>query len=98
MTVDGLFGEGMEVAIKAFQDNENLELSGYLDLKTKQRIKERVRDYIITGEQDFQLEKAKEILLKNVKKITIKACSLYPKCGIMNLLQLLHILFKMILW
>lgn len=67
MTVDGLFGEGMEVAIKAFQDNENLELNGYLDLKTKQRIKERVRDYIITGEQDFQLEKAKEIILEASK-------------------------------
>lgn len=68
MTVDGLFGEGMEVALKAFQDNEDLEETGYLDLKTKQRIKERVRDYIITGEEDFQLEEAKEIILEMSKK------------------------------
>ena len=68
MTVDGLFGEGMEIALKAFQDNEDLEKTGYLDLKTKQRIKERVRDYIITGEEDFQLEEAKEIILEMSKK------------------------------
>lgn len=68
MTVDGLFGEGMETVLRAFQDNENLEINGYLDLKTKQRIKERVRDYIITGEKDFQLEEAKEIIIETSKK------------------------------
>lgn len=68
MTVDGLFGEGMETVLRAFQDNENLEINGYLDLKTKQRIKERVRDYIITGEEDFQLEEAKEIIIETSKK------------------------------
>lgn len=67
VSVDGLFGEGMEEALKAFQGNEKLEITGRLDLKTKQRIKERVRDYIITGKEDFQLEEAKEIILENLK-------------------------------
>jgi len=60
---DGLFGEGTEKAILTFQSNEKLEVSGHLDLKTKQRIKEKVRDYIITGEKDFQLDEAVEIIL-----------------------------------
>lgn len=64
VSVDGLFGEGTQEALKAFQGNEKLEQNGALDLKTKQRIKERVRDYIITGEEDFQLEKAEALLLK----------------------------------
>lgn len=68
VSADGLFGKGTEDAIKAFQGNESLEVTGYLDLKTKQRIKERVRDYIIIGKKDFQLEQAKEIILASTKK------------------------------
>lgn len=60
---DGLFGKATEKAILAFQSNEKLEVSGHLDLKTKQHIKEKVRDYIITGEKDFQLEEAVEIII-----------------------------------
>lgn len=68
VSADGLFGVGTEDAIKAFQGNESLEITGYLDLKTKQRIKERVRDYLIIGQDDFQLEQAKEIILASTKK------------------------------
>lgn len=68
ISTDGMFGEGTEVAINAFQANEDIEISGLLDLKTKQRIKERVRDYIVTGVQDFQLEEAKDIIIESTKK------------------------------
>lgn len=68
ISVDGLFGEGMADILRAFQGNEKLEQNGQLDLKTKQRIKERVRDYIITGEEDFQLEKAEALILEEVSE------------------------------
>lgn len=66
ISTDGMFGKGTELAITAFQSNEKIDVSGQLDLKTKQRIKERVRDYIITGEEDFQFEEAKAIILESI--------------------------------
>ena len=64
VTTDGFFGKATEDALKSFQKGQGLEVTGLLDFETKQRIKEKVRDYIITGEEDFQLEEAKDIIGK----------------------------------
>jgi carboxyl-terminal processing protease len=68
ISVDGLFGQGMEEVLSTFQANEKLERNGQLDLKTKQRIKERIRDYIIIGEEDFQLMKAEDLIMEVVNQ------------------------------
>ena len=68
ISVDGLFGQGMQEVLSTFQANEKLEQNGQLDLKTKQRIKERIRDYIIIGEEDFQLMKAEDLIMEVVNQ------------------------------
>lgn len=62
--VDGYFNEETEAAIKTFQTDNKLEVSGAVDEKTARAIETKVLEKIRSGKDDQQMKKALETLYK----------------------------------
>lgn len=60
---DGYFDETTEKAVKEFQDDHDLEVTGVVDQKTAGMIESKVMKSIRDGKDDIQLEKALETFL-----------------------------------
>lgn len=61
---DGYFDETTEKAITAFQEDEDLDVSGEVDEETGGRLESKIIETIREGKDDLQLEKALESLYK----------------------------------
>lgn len=61
---DGYFDNTTEDAVKQFQEEKGLSVTGEIDEKTANEIQMAIIDLIRSGEQDVQLEKAIEVLYK----------------------------------
>lgn len=60
--LDGYFDQSTEEAVKRFQKDENLEVTGIIDEKTAAHIESSVIEKIRNKENDLQLERAIEVL------------------------------------
>lgn len=61
---DGYYNKETEDAVKTFQADHDLSISGEIDKKTAEVIETQVRERIRAGEDDLQMEKALELLTK----------------------------------
>ena len=61
---DGYFDKKTEEAVRSFQEENDLEVTGQIDEKTAGAIEAAVVEIIRSGEQDLQLEKALDVLYK----------------------------------
>src|SRR5699024_4021695 len=59
---DGDFNRATEEAVKAFQSEHDLEVTGEVDAKTASLIESKVIDKVRNGDDDRQMEKALEAL------------------------------------
>jgi len=61
---DGYYNKETEEAVKTFQADHDLSISGEIDKKTAEVIETQIRERIRAGEDDLQMEKALELLTK----------------------------------
>jgi carboxyl-terminal processing protease len=59
---DGFFSKATEEAVKAFQQDNDLEVTGKVDKETAGMLETKIIEKIRSGEDDLQLEKALEIV------------------------------------
>src|SRR5699024_1589596 len=59
---DGYFNRATEEAVKAFQSEHDLEVTGEVDAKTAGLIESKVIEKVRNGDDDRQMEKALEAL------------------------------------
>lgn len=65
-TVDGLYDEYTAYAVSRFQENEKITIDGVLTGKTTDKLQTELRKQL--KEEDPQLEKARQLILKELKK------------------------------
>ncbi|WP_445012672.1 S41 family peptidase [Bacillus pseudomycoides] len=61
---DGYFSKETESALKAFQNANEMEMTGQLDKKTAEAIQNKIIEKIRSGENDLQLQAALKIMAK----------------------------------
>ncbi|GGC82874.1 peptidase S41 [Thalassobacillus devorans] len=61
---DGYFDKKTEEAVKQFQEDENLKVTGAIDQKTGGSIEAKIVDLIREGKNDKQMEKALDVLFQ----------------------------------
>jgi carboxyl-terminal processing protease len=61
---DGYFDKNTEQAVKSFQQDNDIAVTGAVDQATAEVIQAKLMEHIRSGEDDFQLDKAIEILTK----------------------------------
>lgn len=64
---DGYFDEQTELALKAFQKTKNLSITGQLDAKTADHLRDALNDLKRDPKNDVQLQVALEVLKKKIK-------------------------------
>lgn len=61
---DGYFSKETEAAVKAFQSEKDIEVTGKLDKKTAEAIQNAIIEKIRSGENDLQLQAALKLMTK----------------------------------
>jgi carboxyl-terminal processing protease len=64
---DGFYSEETEMAVRSFQAKNNLKATGTVDEKTAALMQEKLIEVIRDPQNDLQLQKAVEVLLKELK-------------------------------
>ncbi|WP_025028355.1 S41 family peptidase [Caldalkalibacillus mannanilyticus] len=64
---DGFYSPETEVAVKSFQAKNNLKATGQVDEKTASLLQEQLIEVIKNPQNDLQLQKALEVLVKEIR-------------------------------